>query len=271
MIDGCPVVVVECRKDELEEGRMVHTKGLHPVSEIPEGWGVELYHKRLYQHGINREVPVWIIVKQEKARKDMVRALRIFLLKTHQERETLKAVMRLVHESGENEDLIGCEKMGAYLNLVTSTFSKERRDGVPQRPIMDIIRTADGEVFGNETEDMVRYLERNVKLRHLRGRFRAVTNNIYNVNITDNHGTINIGASDKAAIETILEQICKVADQKDKLIVQEKTEQIKKELEGKDPPKKVVLSRIITGLKAIKGSAEFVAVVFELAKLLGIP
>lgn len=271
LIDRCPVVVVECGKDELKNGGMVSMKGLHPISEIPEEWGVELYHKKQYQSEMGREIPVWIIVKREKARKDMVRALRIFLLKTHQERETLKTVMRLVHEFRNQDDMINCKKMETYLGVVTSTFSRERRDGVPQHPIMDVMRTADTEAFGDESADMLQYIERHhEELQYLKGRVETVTTNNFHVNIADNHGTINIGTLDKDAIKEILEQVCKLAEQKDGIEVREKTEKIKKELESKEPPKKAVLKGVITGLKAIKGSAEFMAAVGALADLLGV-
>lgn len=76
---GSPVIVAECEmcNREVQHGKEIFAQNsMYWTKVIPPDWeDIELVYTT-YENNI----PVWILLKGEHARKDCVRALRIFLL-----------------------------------------------------------------------------------------------------------------------------------------------------------------------------------------------
>ena len=284
----CPAVVVECDYFDLRFGKLKETTNLCKIPDIPVEWGLDLFYFTRKD-----SIPFWIIVKGKNPQKDMLRALRIYLLKYHQERETLKAVMRLIAEKGQ-ENILEPNILGHYINTITSTFSRIKRDGIEQKHIIDVVRSADHFICGDESQALLNYLSAHVDLKFLEKRCKTVVENHYdftNAQIgnvitggtfqekvtAENQQTINIDSTIVSGVDQ--SQLNELLNKLDELVstgsitnkhkVKKYTQKIKEEAE-KESPDKGKLETFLDVLKAITVSAEFAKTVFAIAQLFGL-
>lgn len=274
---GCPSMVIECASKEIDIASLKRSSYIMEVPGLPTEWDVELYYM-----SARHALPVWIIVKGMNPKKDKLRALRILLLKYHQERETLKYVMKLVAEKGNNENLIQNEVLKEYLDTITSVFSRKKRDGIEQKYIIDIVRSVDEYVYVNEYQELLKYLSRHMELQFLERRCKVVAENHYyfqhakiNNLITEPefHDKVYFGNAEEGILK-----LNELLDRLDESVQKDNsadTEEAKKCIKGikeelkKSTPNKNKLEQYITVLKAITISGEFVKLVASIAEFLG--
>lgn len=273
-----PTVLIELEKTSLLNGNLSEEGGLHQVQQIPPEWDLQLYH---YCRG--NSIPVWIIVSGDSVQKDMLRALRIYLLKVHQERETLKVFCRLVSVYGHSDNNLKIAAVKEYLDTVTATFSRKCRDGILQQPILDVARNADQSFYGNESQQLLEYLERHLK--YLKKRCEKVMEKTFNFNGPftgnfvdgNNNGTMmqtnNVSSAgfDQAHIEKLLQELRQKipAESGDALDFEKNAKQLTEEI-NKEKPDKGVLEKIHSALKVLKTLAECGSIFAALATALGL-
>lgn len=280
---ACPIVIVEVDQTLLVNGKVGNEKRLKNVSSIPSAWGVQLYHY-MRSDGI----PAWIIVKGESLQKDKLRALRIFLLRFHQEKEALKSFPQLVASAHNHGWILNVARIEHFLNKTTSYFSKARRDGVEQQPIVDIVKKADIIAYGPETQYFLDYL--GCELPYLKERCRNVMNNVvFNAPFNgiyvggDNNGKIEYENNTVIPKDSVNDSINKqevydILKKLEKLIPEESTDRntFKKEKKQlsteikKKTPNKEILKKALDSLSILKAFAEAGTILAALAKALGL-
>lgn len=175
---GIPTVVVEVREEEVRHISTIETKGFKRFRHIPEEWGIALGYRTITRDNI----PVFVLVRKKNASKEKLRALRINLLKHHQERITLEAVMRLIaRESQEELRQINTSALSKYLDNVTSVYSRKSREGINQYTIFDVMRNVEREINNDECISILRILQTDDRLSFLSNRFKKTMEKLYSI------------------------------------------------------------------------------------------
>ena len=163
---GCPVIVVEYEKSKLRNLSSLDTKGFRRFEQIPEEWGISLWCREVTRH-----IPLYVIIKNRIHDKEKVRALRVNLLKYHQERETLRAVIKLIAGRNQQLDGINTDNLSAYLNTITALYSRSKRDGIEQQPLFELMAQIEKEINQGDSSALYGALMNNPKLQFLLKRF----------------------------------------------------------------------------------------------------
>jgi hypothetical protein len=103
--------------------------------------GAELAHCRFTIHG--RSVSVWLLgYDPGVADYDFLRRLRLLLFRFHAELEVIKQVFRLVAEGkiGPKQGSPSSERLQRYLLKSTALLSKDKREGIPQSELLDVVQ-----------------------------------------------------------------------------------------------------------------------------------
>lgn len=276
ILSARPMILLEVEQRELVHGRIGNNRRMRRIDAIPESWGMEL---QFYVRGDG--IPVWIIVRGEKPQKDMVRALRIYLLRFHQERETLRCFCEVASSLVHKDGALNVPAVEMYLNMVTSIFARPKRDGIEQQPIMEAARQADQAVYAVEYSSLLEYLERN--LTYLKARCKKTMDNTFNIgnfngNLVagDNDGTMMYHAPaqpqiDAKRVEELLQELRKSVpeDSDDKGAFEKRAEEVKTELK-KEKPDRTILERAKDALQHLKCFAECATTLAKLAAALGL-
>ena len=280
IVSACPSIIIEAEHSQMSREWFGEKKCIFHAVQIPEQWGLYLFH---YVH--RNGMPVWIIVKNDDFQKDKLRALRIYLLKLHQEREALKVFRNLVAAHGNSEGILDLLEIEKYLKIVTSTFSRKKRDGVEQQPIIDAVRNADIVAYGAESQMLLEYLEQH--LSYLKKRCEKVMEKTISFNgpftgnfvAGDNVGKLNFEDKSQTAssnidhqlVEMLLEELRQhiPLESSEKDTFEECAKKIAEE-SGKQEPDKGFLTQMTNVLKTIKPLAECGAALVALAKALGL-
>lgn len=175
---GCPVVVAECEmsdasKRELQEGEITFTqKSMYRANVIPSDWeDIELIYTT---YGNN--VPVWLILKGDHARKDCVRALRIFLLKWHQEREAFQYISGFLSQKNTDKRNVEVERVAEILDDILKDLLKKKRNGILQEQLWTIVNKANEFVIPNQGKRMLDYVKKHKETCHLENRLKYAIN-----------------------------------------------------------------------------------------------
>lgn len=275
VVSATPCIIIEAEQKSLTKEWQENS--LFQMVPIPADWGVSLYHWTS-----RKGITVWVIAKDDHVQKDKMRALRIYLLKLNQERETLKVFRDLVAASRSADSILDIAAIEEYLDTVTSIFSRKRRDGIEQQPIMDVVREADISANGNENQILLEYLERN--LTYLRKRCEKTMDKTFVNNGTIN-GTVVLGDNtgkvkqtynqnegiDSQDIKNKLKELEGYIPGKttDKSTFDQKAREIINEI-GKENPNKGVLEQLFNVIKGLKTLSECGAMLQALANALGI-
>ena len=280
IVSACPSIIIEAEHSQMSREWFGEKKCIFHAVQIPEQWGLYLFH---YVH--RNGMPVWIIVKNDDFQKDKLRALRIYLLKLHQEREALKVFRNLVAAHGNSKGILDLLEIEKYLKIVTSTFSRKKRDGVEQQPIIDAVRNADIVAYGVESQMLLEYLEQH--LSYLKKRCEKVMEKTINFNgpftgnfvAGDNAGKLNFEDKSQTAssnidhqlVEMLLEELRQhiPLESSEKDTFEECAKKIAEE-SGKQEPDKGFLTQMTNVLKTIKPLAKCGAALVALAKALGL-
>lgn len=156
---------------------------------LPKTWGLRLFYKVINESTI----PVWVIVKDWNTDKERLRALRIWLLKWHQEKQTFFGLIHYIghiretHDGAENS--INIPKVADCLNSLLKTLGKKKKYGIPADEIANAIKSIDEQIDRNSYDEFLRFIEENPSTKYLKERLRT---NMKNINMSNNHGTVNI-------------------------------------------------------------------------------
>lgn len=280
IVSACPSIIIEAEHAQMSQLWCDERSCAFHTVQIPEHWRLNLFH---YVH--YNGIPVWIIVKKDGFQKDKLRALRIYLLKLHQEREALKVFRNLVAAHGSSEGSLDLLEIEKYLNIVTSTFSRKKRDGIEQQPIMDAVRNADVVAYGAESQMLLEYLERHLSYLKMRcekvmektinfngpftGNFVS-GNNTGELKYEDKSQTVN-HSMDSQLVKKLLEELRQQASLEcaEKDLFEDCAEKITNEV-SKEKPDKDLLAKMNNVLKTIKPVAECGTALAALAKALGL-
>ena len=173
---GLPSVIVELHEKEIINYSIIETKGFKRFRHIPPEWGIALGYRTITRENI----PVFVLIRNKNSNKEKLRALRINLLKYHQERVTLEAVMRLVARKSQDElHELNTGVLGNYLDTVTSVYSRNSRAGIEQGTILGIMRNVEKVVNHNECAEVLRILLTNDRLFFLSKRFEKTIELLY--------------------------------------------------------------------------------------------
>ncbi|MDR0929497.1 MAG: hypothetical protein LBM74_07270 [Oscillospiraceae bacterium] len=118
---------------------------------------IALYYK--YEKDIIRgyNMPLWLIVTNNKTRKDKVRNLRIYLLKLHQERECFRQVLnRFGPEVFDDEDFGGNKILRDYVQkCIYGSLLKKARYGYRNDEMNGIVNDIDEIVNRNQINTLL--------------------------------------------------------------------------------------------------------------------
>lgn len=169
---GSPVIVAECEMSDAiqqkirEDSENLEKHGMYRADVIPSDWeGIELIYTT---YGIN--IPVWILMKGEKAQRDKVRALRIFLLKWHQEREAFKYLAGFLSRKNIEKDLLDTDKVAEVLDEILKDLLKKKRNGIIQDRFWAIINRANEFVCPYQGRKMQKFVKSHAETRYLEKR-----------------------------------------------------------------------------------------------------
>lgn len=178
VVSNRPTAVIECNEEELSTfalNQLIDYSFLKKVESFPNEWNIRLYYCSYFDN-----IPCWLIVKQNDVPKDKLRALKIYLLRLHQERETLRVVSDLLANCSDPMNQLNVIKVEEYLDKFTSVYSRGSRDEIEQREILSAICKDDKAGFTTEVRLLLNNLE-SINLRYLERRLCAVLNNLYRI------------------------------------------------------------------------------------------
>lgn len=181
----CPIVVVELDECELEQTNILNSKGFTEYRRIPQEWGIRLGYRIS-----TRNIPLFVLIRNKNSDKEKLRALRINLLKQHQERETLEAIMQLIARQNRELENIDILALTSYLDDITSVYSRSRRDGINQSTVFGIMRGIESEVNHDECAEMLMLLFKDRRLTYLARRFQKTIENLYGLIIKEDGGVV---------------------------------------------------------------------------------
>ncbi|MDL2287371.1 hypothetical protein LJB90_02250 [Eubacteriales bacterium OttesenSCG-928-G02] len=121
-------------------------------------YGIELYYKTKRNIVSGYNVPVWLIVEKDNARKDCVRNLRIYLMKLHQERECFRQILRLFsNELFKSENFGGNIALSRYVkDYIYCSLLKKGRYGYNNKLMNEAINSIDVIINQNQIDSLLR-------------------------------------------------------------------------------------------------------------------
>lgn len=216
---GTPMVVVEYHN----EAELAELPKYHRRVESLLAAGVELDHAHVEVRG--RRIGVWFLGRNGASNLDVLRRLRVTLLRVHVERQSVKELLRLiathrlqVKPAADPPGSIDTSAMLLdYLADSTSRLERPNRDGLPQGEIIAAAQMLEDVVSEGERETLLAQLipiRRRNLLRNVKQFTTLVMGNQMNVNNDQNinfgpnanvSGTINLVAAE--TIEGSVNQI----------------------------------------------------------------
>ena len=177
---GRPIIVSKHEYDELGPisniDKRFEKQGFQKSPCVPEEWGISLWQRRVF-----KGIPLYVIVVSSRGDKDKARALRINLLKYHQERESLLAIIKLLARSGQELEGINIDYLSSYLNEITSLYSRNKRDGISQKPFFALMAEIEEKFNQDDCLLMCSIIENTPKLQYLNNRVKTTIKYIFNV------------------------------------------------------------------------------------------
>ncbi len=169
-----PVVVLQSDYREVGSFKGYSSRGFKKIG-IPEEWNIRLYYKEL-----RSKIPVWIVVADPEVNKERLRALRIWLLKWHQEKQTFQGVISFIGASCEdNRKNIDNSMVANCLNDLLKTIGKKKQDGFSAYEVANSIMGIERQVDISTEERFFTYLKNNPSTCFLYRRSIAAMNNSF--------------------------------------------------------------------------------------------
>ena len=172
---GSPVIVAECEmcNREVQHGKEIFAQNsMYWTKVIPPDWeDIELVYTT-YENNI----PVWILLKGEHARKDCVRALRIFLLKWHQEREAFQYIAGFLSQKNTDKRNVEVDRVAEILDDILKDLLKKKRNGILQEQLWTIVNKANEFVIPNQGKRMLDYVKKHKETCYLENRLKFAIN-----------------------------------------------------------------------------------------------
>jgi len=151
---GNPVVIVEHWTDEVSRS----PRATKQVLEL-EAAGVRVSHAWFTHAGIR--VGCWMLERSLATDRDVIRRMRLHLLRLHAERECLRLVLRRVGSAQIPivRETDASEALQRYLNETLALFSREDRDGLPQSELLKVASRAGDVVAPGERATLMQQLQ----------------------------------------------------------------------------------------------------------------
>lgn len=168
-----PVIIVQCAYNEIDICNH-SSKYYFREIKLPQEWGIHLFYKAL-----RNELPLWIIIADKSVNKERLRALRIWLLKWHQEKQSFLAVMALINDMASHGKAaeIDSNKVADCIEELLSSLGRKSQDGFPASDVANAIMSINRQVDTASEERLMKYLREHASTRHLMGRTSAAMKN----------------------------------------------------------------------------------------------
>lgn len=167
-----PAVVVQSRYNEVN----IKCKSSNSFRKIdlPNEWNIRLYYREL-----KNKIPLWIIVADREVNKERLRALRIWLLKWHQEKQSFQGIFSFIYSLPpcKVDEMVDANKVAEYLKKLLSSLEKKRQDGFPAYAVANAIMSINRQIDVSSEEQFLNYLDRHGNTQHLLGRTQAAMKN----------------------------------------------------------------------------------------------
>lgn len=176
VVSNRPTIIIESNKEELSTfvlEQLFHVPYFERVQSFPDEWNIQLYYCSYFDN-----IPCWLIVKQNDIPKDKLRALKTYLLRLHQERETLRVVSDLLANCSDPKKQLDVKKVENYLDKFTRVYSRGSRDEIEQQKILSAICKDDKAGFSTEVRLLLSNLD-NINLQYLENRLCAVLKKLF--------------------------------------------------------------------------------------------
>lgn len=169
-----PVVVLQSDYKEVGTFKGYSNRGFKKI-KIPDEWNIRLYYKELRSN-----IPIWVIVADSDVNKERLRALRIWLLKWHQEKQTFLGVISFLSaftEKNENRQVLVDSMVAECLGNLLSTLGKKKQDGFSAYEVANSIISIERQIDVLTEERFFRYLSKNTSACHLHRRLSVAMSN----------------------------------------------------------------------------------------------
>ena len=160
---------------------------------LPETWGIRLFYKVMS----DTQIPVWVIVTQFDTNKERLRALRIWLLKWHQEKQTFLGLISYINISRDKtKSHINIPIVADCLRELLDTLGRKKPKGIPADEIANAIRDIDEQIDKQSYDVFLKFLEENQSTHYLKERTKITMT----TNIGTNSGSIIIIDNNQGSI-----------------------------------------------------------------------
>lgn len=167
-----PAVVVQSRYNEVD----IKYKSSNRFRKIdlPNEWNIRLYYREL-----KNRIPLWVIVADREVNKERLRALRIWLLKWHQEKQSFQGIFSFMNSLPpcKVDEMVDANKVAEYLKKLLGSLEKKRQNGFPAYAVANAIMNINRQIDVSSEEQLLSYLDRHDNTQHLLGRTQAAMNN----------------------------------------------------------------------------------------------
>ena len=186
-----PVIIVQGSYNEIDICN--HSSKYHfREINLPQEWGIHLFYK-----AFENKLPLWVIIADKSVNKERLRALRIWLSKWHQEKQSFLAVMALINDMairGKAAE-IDSNKVADCIEELLSSLGKKSQDGFPASDVANAIMSINRQVDPASEERLMKYLRDHESTKHLLGRTSAAMKNNFpfkDLSIVDNKPVVFI-------------------------------------------------------------------------------
>jgi len=176
----CPAIVVQCTYNDLvDTDVIIKSDGeglLYGFSKIalPEEWNICLLYKE-----VNGAIPLWVIITGHNANRERLRSLRIWLLKWHQEKETLLSSIYFINSKSKssNSNDIDIPTFSTCLEQLFDHLSKKKQDGFPAESIVNTMVGIDRQMDPISEKVFMEFIEQHNETKLMLKRANAAMKN----------------------------------------------------------------------------------------------
>ena len=169
-----PAVVLQGNSSNFKSIHDFTQKGFRKI-QIPEEWNIQLLYKEL-----SSRIPVWVIISDSNANKERLRALRIWLLKWHQEKQTFLGVISFIGAFCKtNGQVIDDSMVAQCLCDLLKTLGKQKQDGFSAYEIAHSIMGIERQIDISTEDYFLTYVKNSPLTSHFYNRSKIVMKNAF--------------------------------------------------------------------------------------------
>ena len=154
-----PVMVCETDDGESGDFHAYEARRFQPI-QLPGSWDIRLFYKVMGRE----KIPVWVMVAGPDAQAERLRALRIWLLKWHQEKETFRGLICCV---GAAKEKLDASLVADCLSQLLRTLNRKKRNGIPADQVANAILGIDDQIDKLTYERFLRFVRETPSTKHL--------------------------------------------------------------------------------------------------------